>query len=658
MIPKKLGPYLVEEVLGRGGMGTVYRGGDPATGEQVALKVLAPDLASDMAFLQRFQEEVETLKELRHPNIVQLLSFGRQDDLFYFAMELVVGKSLYQMQKQGRRFSPAEAIKISLKICDGLHHSHNLGVVHRDLKPGNVIRADTGEIKLADYGIAKRFGGQQMTISGVLGTAEFMAPEQAQGKAASVPSDLYSLGAVIYSLISGRPPFEESTPQKTLEKVVSAIPPHLSHVAPGVPDELAQVVDKLLRKKPEDRFRSAKSVATKLSAILETLQEQAEMETNILAPANPPGTRNLSGGQSSGPPGLGKAASGQPTLADGLRENSNADAGHSQVTEKSSHRAAAAGSASGLGPGSAASPGSPPQSPSSATIRQTAAHAAGSARMVGGSPAGSSELGGSGATLRDSDSQTEGRSSQRVIREQDFFERAAVSSEAATEHEPSSFLVTILLACGFLVVVAASAFLVYDRVIRDRSADELWQVIQPATTKPLAVIPEMEKFLELYPDDPRALEVHQLARRAKAMQYRNALSLKAALNKAELKDIEKKFLQYTADDGESKFEKHRLLDSLVTFYSHNDENLDEASTKCLDAARVFRDQYGALSGDEIREQLQEISLRIEAANDIEAIDPERAAQLRRSLIDLFNGKTWADELILPLRQKMSSSGTE
>jgi len=610
MIPKKLGPYLVEEILGRGGMGTVYRGTDPSTGEQVALKVLSPDLSADIGFLHRFQEEVETLLELKHPNIVQLLSFGKRDDLFYFAMELVEGKSLYAMQKAGYRFGYVQSIEIAIKVCEGLHHSHNLGIVHRDLKPGNIILADNGQIKLADYGIAKRFGGQQMTVAGVLGTAEFMAPEQAQGKPASVQSDLYGLGGVLFTLISGRPPFEELTPQKTLEKVVTTQPPYLTSISAGVPNELAAIVDKLLRKQPENRFRSAKSVAAKLAELLILIQERAEMETNVI-PADEDFT----------------------TSSDNKRLPAVASSDNATIIE---------GAARQLTPANA----KPPASASSKTVQQTrVAKDKKSKSKSSKSKARQS----TSTTLEETENRSTLQPTNRVIRENDFFERAVVA-EREEVNEQSSNLVTVLLAVGFLVVVLASSYLVYDRVVRDRTADELWTVIDAAVEKPQSVTKELDEFLRLYPEDVRGLRVLSLQQLAGAMQYRKTLALQAGLNRGEVMDVEKKFLQYTAENGESQFDKASLLSSLVVFYGTAAQDLDERTKECLNAAKVFRNYYHDASKGEVETKLKEITARIATAQRLESEDPAGAKQLRESLIELFGDKKWARALIDPLRE--------
>ncbi|MDP1564144.1 MAG: serine/threonine-protein kinase [Pirellulaceae bacterium] len=591
MVPSKLGPYLLEEVLGRGGMGTVYRGVDPETGERVAVKILAPDLASDLQFLERFQEEVETLIELKHPNIVQLLSFGKQDEVFYFAMELVEGKSLYAMQKAGYHFTYIETVEIGLKVCEALHYSHTVGVIHRDLKPGNIIRADDGQIKLADYGIAKRFGTHQMTMSGILGTAEFMSPEQAIGKPATIQSDLYSLGGVLFALATGKPPIVGASPQKTLEKVVTTKPPFLTSVAKDAPEELGLLIQKLLKKQPENRLKSARSVATRLGEILEILRERAEMETNLV-------------------------------LADEVDIAVPPIDGSNQTMLDA--RAADGGRGSATRPQTGRQPGS-----------------------------GQRPSGGSGETLREENSRPSLTTPNRVIRQQDYFERAVRTTNREANEQPSIWG-TALLAIGVLVLLSVSSYLVYDRVLRPRTADELWVMIEPVQERPMGVMRQIETFLEQYPDDPRAADVKDLKAKAEAFQFRNGLSLKSSINKREMTELEKQFLKWTADDHETKWDKQAELNTLITFHRAGNEPLSEREEACLAAAEVYRQMYRKQAVPEIDKKAKEINERIIHADRLQETNPVQADEIRQSLIDLFGDKDWAKPLIEPLRQRQAA----
>jgi serine/threonine-protein kinase len=272
MQPTQLGPYTIDALLGRGGMGAVYEATDGRTGERVAVKTLAAHLGDDPAMQRRFLAEIDTLKALRHPCIVRLLAFGDDDGVPFFAMELVRGRSLERLLRAGRRFDWRETVEIGLAITRALKSAHDHGVVHRDLKPANLLFRDAPDaeapVKLADFGIAKLFGAAGETVAGtVVGTAEYMAPEQAAGHAVDHRVDLYALGLVLYTMLAGRPPFRGGEVRDVLRRQQTETPPRLTAVAEGVPPELDDLVARLLAKDPRQRPASALAVGRLLSAI-------------------------------------------------------------------------------------------------------------------------------------------------------------------------------------------------------------------------------------------------------------------------------------------------------------------------------------------------------------------------------------------------------
>jgi serine/threonine-protein kinase len=209
MLGDRLGNWIVYKELGRGGMGRVFLGREELTGRQVALKVLAAELAQEVGFLQRFQREIEALQKLDHPNIVHFYKSGYENGFYYYAMEYVEGENLEEILAKRQRLPYDEVLAIAQQVCAALKHAHDHGIIHRDLKPPNLLMTADGVVKLTDFGIAKVFAADNLTSTGsVLGTAEFMSPEQATGKPVSKRSDLYSLGVVLYALLTGRPPFQ------------------------------------------------------------------------------------------------------------------------------------------------------------------------------------------------------------------------------------------------------------------------------------------------------------------------------------------------------------------------------------------------------------------------------------------------------------------
>ena len=205
---EQLGPYIIDKQIGRGGMGFVYAAHHEDTADVVAVKMLSVGFEDDDNFRNRFSLEIETLKQLHHDGIVEIFGFGEQDGILFYSMELVDGPSLYETLKSEGPIAWRDVVRLTIEICHALKHAHDRGVIHRDLKPSNLIVSRSGSVKLVDFGIARLFGTAQLTADhAVVGTADYMSPEQAEGQRPTVRSDLYSLGAVMYALLSGKPPF-------------------------------------------------------------------------------------------------------------------------------------------------------------------------------------------------------------------------------------------------------------------------------------------------------------------------------------------------------------------------------------------------------------------------------------------------------------------
>jgi len=251
MLPTRLGPYQILSRLGQGGMGEVFEAEDATTGRRVAVKTLAAHLGDNPALRQRFESEINALKALRHPGIVQLLAFGEEEGRPFFAMELVPGKSLEESLRGGRRYSWRETVSLALEITRALKFAHDHGVVHRDLKPANLLVLDEPRdgfsVKLADFGIARLFGDAGQTNAGtVVGTAEYMAPEQARGAPVDQRTDLYAMGLVMFAMLAGRPPFTGPEAARVIERQRSEPAPRISSRAAGIPPQLDDLIDRLL----------------------------------------------------------------------------------------------------------------------------------------------------------------------------------------------------------------------------------------------------------------------------------------------------------------------------------------------------------------------------------------------------------------------------
>lgn len=283
MNPTQIGPYEVISKIGSGGMGSVYLCRHQSRDGQAAVKVLPASLAHEEGFVERFNREIESMKKLSSPHIVTLYDNGVDNGTYYYAMEYVEGETLTQMLRRERRLPWLTAIDFGIQICYALKSAHDAGIIHRDLKPSNLLITPDGTVKLTDFGVAQVFATDRLTVTGgIVGTAEFMSPEQAQGKRASKPSDLYSLGAVLYAMVCGRPPFTGNTAVEVLQKHQYGRFESPRLINTELPNWLEEVIVQLLEKDPAKRFPDAYVVARRLESVRKKLEYVESMtETGV-----------------------------------------------------------------------------------------------------------------------------------------------------------------------------------------------------------------------------------------------------------------------------------------------------------------------------------------------------------------------------------------
>ena len=279
--------YEILEILGEGGMAFVYKARDMQLERFVAIKTLKPNYVNQETFVDRFKREAKTAANLNHPNIVQIFDWGIEDEP-YFVMEYIEGKTLTSIISRNRTISLSDILFIGAQVSSGLHAAHQKGLVHRDIKPGNIMITPDGKVKVTDFGIVSlQNEDSDITKTGsVLGTASYISPEQAQGKPVSIESDLYSLGTVLYELITGKAPFSGDSPISTATKHLTERPEKPSFFRRDLPKGVEGAILKLLEKATYDRFKSAEDLRAILLQQRKALQSEQTRE-NLVDLTNP-----------------------------------------------------------------------------------------------------------------------------------------------------------------------------------------------------------------------------------------------------------------------------------------------------------------------------------------------------------------------------------
>ncbi len=286
MIGTTVGKYRIVDKLGRGGMGTVYRAVDETLDREVAIKVLNPDL-SDPDVLKRFRAEAVTLARLNHPGIATIYELHHQQEDLLMVMEYVRGETFHDLSDRLGPIAPPQAAHLCMQVLDALGHAHRGGVVHRDLKPANVMITEGGAVKVMDFGIARVLGTEHFTHGGyMMGTPAYMAPEQVLGREIDGRADLYSVGVVLYRLLTGRLPFNADTAISMVQMQISEPPTPMVTFRPDLPPWCSVIVERALAKSPADRFQSAEEFR---GALLAAVTPQALGEMPTLATPTPPG---------------------------------------------------------------------------------------------------------------------------------------------------------------------------------------------------------------------------------------------------------------------------------------------------------------------------------------------------------------------------------
>lgn len=308
---KVLNRYKIVERLGGGGMSVVWKAYDLVLDRNVALKVLRPEMSEDDEFISRFRREAQSVASLSHPNIVNIYDVGEDSGLYFIVMELVEGETLRDRLKAKGKLSVAESLEIARGICEGLAHAHARRIIHRDIKPQNILLTHKGDVKVADFGIARALGGVSTTSRDVVvGSAPYLSPEQAKNGTVSTRSDLYSLGVVMFEMLTGKPPYVGDSPVAVALQHVQGKVPKVADTSPYVPIEVDQLVQKALAKNPSERFSSADDMLVAIKAL-----EQGARRAAPLRKAD----QGVLAAPSKGDEGLGRQRAKKKKMSTGVK---------------------------------------------------------------------------------------------------------------------------------------------------------------------------------------------------------------------------------------------------------------------------------------------------------------------------------------------------
>lgn len=612
---KQLGPYDIGKPLGKGGMGSVYAATDTHTGQRVAVKALTPHLAMADGFRERFEAEIESLKTLRHEGIVRLFGYGEQDGVLFYSMELIDGVSLEEELKAGRRFNWREVTNIAVQLALALKHAHDHGVVHRDIKPANILLYGDDKVKLADFGIARLFGASQLTTAGgVLGTADYMSPEQADGRPVTARCDQYSLGGVMYALLAGRPPFRAKNLPQMLQLQRFAEPEPVRRFAPDTPEQLERIILQLLAKVPAERFPNTQVLARHLQAMARALS--------------------------------------RPVVDDSaLAEEHTIDEPVEIDLDQSSDTARTQDDSSGW-------PRSGVRGP---PIDNHAGSAPATADSDSSRPSGTSvgDLAAQVATTLAEEETTSAAGQPAASRSAHFTTIEEEESRRQAERRRSWLVVAAQLAALAIVIGGMVYFGVY--LTRPATDDELYQAITlqvefNGEDALASVEPQIDDFLRRFPQDPRSAELRQYQRRIEVDRLERRLQLTARRGGAavhSLLPVEQLYLRAVSESQDSPDAAIETLASLLALYGGSPESLAdgddsdrrERQALCVELAQRRLATLRTEWAEQIERQLAAIRERLDAAEHLSASDPQQAARMYRAIIDLHNEDAWAEAAV-------------
>ena len=633
-----LGPYRIGELLGRGGMGSVFAAKHAKTGEEVAVKVIAPQYADDMRFRRRFVKEIESLMLLRHENIVRILGTGEEQDHLFYSMELFEGETLQRLIRRHKRLNWETTLDISVQIASALKHAHDVGVRHRDLKPANIFLVDGLTVKIVDFGIGQvllqDWGGKdklkqafdpddQMmrgfdTVPGsILGTADYMAPEQAGDGPISNQTDLYALGSLMYAMLVGRPPFTGKGVTEVIHSLKHERPIPLQMVNPDIPTEITELVSELLEKSPGDRPRTTLAVLNRLKAIRGGLKKQATAAPESASPQSTE-TRQASDSNLSSVPAI---TPDDGTIGSARRRSDEVTGIHSSVTNEladqgtNQERPATAVSLHSTPAANQQSPEGKPTVDSLAVPRSRS----------------ESEY---DIDLPDATPRSHFQTVDRDVLEDDLLSRDDDRGYWWVQAFSIAGMVAILIVGTVLFVGAMQtpdADLLYSKIVAAEADDDL-----------LNVEPSMRLFVQTYSEDDRVGEVKVLQTKLESERFLRRMKHRAGkeggielLPPAELAYYEA-MQQREIDPQDASNRLQAWLDVFAVGEQPNDPAMELMTVAAREERERLQSALASLGPDK---RLLDLQQRLAFAQT--KLSPAEQRKLLQGIVSLYESKIWA-----------------
>lgn len=644
--PEFLGPYRIGETLGKGGMGSVFRAKHEKSGQEVAVKLIATQMSDEMRFRRRFHAEIETLKRLGHPNIVKLIGYGEEQGMLFYSMEYVPGETLQDMIRRKKKLPWATTMDIAIEVCSALKHAHDFGVIHRDLKPANLVIQEDGTVKLLDFGISKIFGHDQTAVGSIMGTADYMSPEQAGESGITARSDLFSLGCVMYAMLCGKPPFRGKNITEVIMAVQHKDAVPLDLIDPEIPDDVVQIVNELLEKQPQDRPPTALAVMNRLKAMraglnrMQTLADKSDNETNANQPQGGDCDDRADANRIPGdtthkrsapaPHDSGDTAGGQPSDSESSRTSIAADSAKEADTVPLYED------------GDSQHPSSK-VNPSAGTVHTDGDDGHPVTGLISGIEVPVEKGAGTNASGETSVGES-GKTHFQTVSDGELREGFFTTEAPKTNHPAGRFLsifvISALLLVGGFVVI---------QMLRDPTAEQMLAAIdQPSETqRSFETLDQLERFLKLYPDHSRADEIRQrrMIHRVEAAVRR--LKLKAKLRSSDGPLYEQAFLDAMQLRQTDPAAAQKRLNQWVDVFQDSTMDEEDEQLRLAELAKFEADRLADLESETDRlpndPKLAELMQRIENAQQL---PEDERRKLLRGIVTLYEGQPWAQ----PARQ--------